>query len=75
MFYDTSVYLGKQWLHAKAQITATQGMVLQVIRKVERLGHKTFMENYFTLPALFGELFQLKTNACGRVRHDRHGMP
>jgi hypothetical protein len=50
-------------------------MVLQVIRKVERLGHKTFMENYFTSPALFGDLFQLKTNACGTFRHDRHGMP
>jgi hypothetical protein len=50
-------------------------MVLQVIRRVERLGHKIFMDNYFTSPALFGDLFQLKINACGTVRHDRHGMP
>jgi hypothetical protein len=33
------------------------------------------MNNYFTLPALFGDLFQLKINACGTVRHDRRGMP
>jgi hypothetical protein len=55
--YDTSVYLGKQWQHATAQITATHGTVLQVIRRVEGMGHKTFMENYFTSPALFGDLF------------------
>jgi hypothetical protein len=73
--YDTSVYLSKQRQHATAQITATHRKVLQVIQRVEGLGHKTFMENYFTSPALFGELFRLKTNACGTVRHDRHGMP
>ena len=47
--YDMSVYLGKQWQHA-TQITATHGTVLQLIRRVEGLGHKIFMDNYFTLP-------------------------
>jgi hypothetical protein len=70
-----SVYLGKQRQHATAQITATHRTVLQVIWRVEGMGHKTFMGNYFTSPALFGYLFQLKTNVCGTVRHDRHGMP
>jgi hypothetical protein len=73
--YDMSMYSGKQRQHATAQITATHGTVLKVIQRVEGLGHKTFMENYFNSPALFGGLFQLKTNACGTVRHDRHGMP
>jgi hypothetical protein len=73
--YDTSVYLGKQRQHATAQITATHGTVLQVIRSVEGLGHKAFMENYFTTSALFGDLLQIKTNTCGKVRYDRHGMP
>jgi hypothetical protein len=48
------------------------GTVLQVIRRVEGLAHKIFMDNYFTSPTLFGDLFQLKSNACGTVRH---GMP
>jgi len=33
------------------------------------------MDNYFTSPALFDDLFQRKINVCGTVRHDRRGMP
>ena len=73
--YDMSVYLGKHRQHATAEITATHGTVLQVIRRVEGLGHKVFMDNYFTSPALFEDLFKRKINACGTVRHDRRGMP
>jgi len=54
--YDMNVYVGKQWQHATAQITAMHGTVQQVIRRVEGLGHKIFMDNYFTLPALFGSV-------------------
>jgi len=73
--YDMSMYLGKQRQHATAQITAMHGTMLQVIRRVEGLGHKIFMDNYFTSPALFDDLFQRKINACGTVRHDKRGMP
>ena len=73
--YDMSVCLGKQRQHATAQITATHGTVLQVIRRVEGLGHKIFMDSHFTSPALFDDLFQRKINACGTVRQDRRGMP
>jgi hypothetical protein len=38
------------------------------------MGHKIFMDNNFTSPALFDDLFQRKINACGTVRHDRRGM-
>jgi hypothetical protein len=69
------VYFGKQRQHATAQITATHGTVLQVIRRIEGLGHKMFMNNYFTSPALFDDLLQRKINACGIVRHDSRGMP
>ena len=72
--YDMSMYLGKQRQHATAEITATHGTVLQVVRRGEGLGHKIFMDNYFMSPALF-DLFQWKINVCGTVCHDRHGMP
>jgi hypothetical protein len=58
------VYLGKQWQHATDQITATHRIVLQVVQRVEGLGHKIFMDNYFTSPALFDDLFQRKINVC-----------
>ena len=70
-----SIYLGKQLQHATAEITVTHGIVLQVIRRVEGLGHKVFMDNYFTSPALFEDLFQRKINACGKVCHDRRRIP
>ena len=72
-----SVCLGKQRQHATGQITATHGMVLQVIQRVEGLGHKIFMDTYFTSPALFDDLFQQKISVCvcGTLRHDRQGMP
>ena len=73
--YDISMYLGKQRQHATAQITAMHRTVLQVIQRVEGMGHKIFVENYFTSPTLFDDLFQRKINACGTVHHDRRGMP
>jgi hypothetical protein len=47
------VYLVKQRQHYTVQITAMHGTVLQVICRVEWLRHKIFMDNYFTLPAMF----------------------
>jgi len=59
-----SMYLGKQWQHATAQITATHGTVPQL---------KIFRDNYFTSPALFEDLFQRTINACGTVCHGKRG--
>jgi hypothetical protein len=73
--YDKSLYLGKQIQHATSQITATHGTVLQLIRRVEGLSNKVFMDNYFTSSALFDDLFQSEINACGRFRPSRRGMP
>jgi hypothetical protein len=53
--------------HATGQITTTHGTVLQVIKRVERLGQKIFMDSYFTSPALFDDLFQQKTSAFGTL--------
>ena len=51
------------------------GTVLQVILRDEGLGHKIFMDNYFTSPSPFDDLFQRKINACGTICHDKRGMP
>jgi hypothetical protein len=73
--FDMSVYLGKQKKNADKGITPTHGTVLELVRKVEGVGHKIFMDNYFTSPNLFNDLHSRKINACGTVRHNRKGMP
>jgi L-cysteine desulfidase len=55
--YDMSVYSGRQRATAKI----THWTVLQVIQRVEGLGHKVFMNNYFTLPALLLSISSAKS--------------
>jgi hypothetical protein len=70
-----AVYLGKQILNAASNITPTHGRVLQLTREVEGVGHKLFMDNYFSLPQLFSDLYYRKINCCGTICHNRQGMP
>jgi len=63
--YDVSVYLGKQ------RLLATHGIVLELVRRVEGLSHKLYMDSYFSLPALFDDLSGRKINCCGTVHNDR----
>jgi hypothetical protein len=71
-----NVYLGKQKNYAAStDITPTHGTVLELVRKVQEVGHKIYMDNYFTSPTLLNDLHKRKINACGTVRHNRKGMP
>jgi len=56
-------------------MSATHGTVLELVRRVEGLGHKLYMNSYFSSPALFDDLFRRKINCCGTVRNDRRGTP
>ena len=71
----TSVYLGNQRLLATQEMSATHGTVLELVRRVEGLGHKLYTGSYFSSPALFDNLFRRKINCCGTVFSDRRGMP
>ncbi|XP_023704971.1 piggyBac transposable element-derived protein 4-like [Cryptotermes secundus] len=73
--YDMTVYLGKQRQLAIEEITSTHGIVLQLIQRIEGLGHKIYMDNYFSSPALFDDPLDRKINSCRTVRNDRRGMP
>ena len=72
--YDMYVYKGKQRLLATQEMSATHGIVLELVRRVEGLGHKQYMDSYFSSPALFDDLFRRKINCCGTVHNDRRGM-
>jgi hypothetical protein len=73
--YDMKVYLGKDSDNATEDMTATHATVQSLVRRVEEVGHKLFMDNLFSSPALFDELLARKINNCGTVRHNRRGMP
>jgi outer membrane protein assembly factor BamA len=71
--FDMSVYLGKQKNNADTDITPTHGTMLELVRKVEGVGHKIFMDNYFTSPKLFNDHLSRKISACRTIRHNRRG--
>lgn len=73
--YDMQVYLGKQKEAATKNISAVHGTVLGLTRKVEGVGHKLYMDNYFSSPALYDDLLTRKINSCGTVRYNRRELP
>jgi hypothetical protein len=49
-------------------------MVLEVVWKVEGVGLKIFMDNYFTSLKLLNDLHHRKMNACSTVHQNRKEM-
>jgi hypothetical protein len=44
-------------------------------REVEGVGHKLYMDNFFSSPDPYDDLIQKKIYCCGTVRLHRKGMP
>jgi len=73
--YDVRVYLGRHSHSATGVMTATHATVRHLTSRVEGLGHRIFMDNFFSSPRLFGYLDRPKLNSCGTVRPNRRDMP
>jgi hypothetical protein len=73
--YDMRVYLGKDSRSATDDTTATHATVRHLTHRPEGLGHKLFMDNFFSSPRLFDELERHKINSCMTVQPDRKDMP
>jgi hypothetical protein len=73
--YDMRVYLGKDSRSATDNMTATHATVRHLTCRVEGLGYKPFMDNFFSSPRLFDDLEKLKINLCGTVQPTRKDMP
>lgn len=69
------LYLGKDKQHKTQDLTATHATVSELTMKIEGQGHKLYMDNFFTSPALYNDLTKKKRNCCGTVRSSRKGMP
>ena len=55
----------------------TTRIVLGLLQSADFLdkGHHVYMDNYYTSPELFSELYYRQTYACGTVRTNRKGLP
>jgi len=69
------MYLGKDRQRAAQHLTATDATVTNLTRRVEGVGHKLYIDNFFTSPDLYDDLIQKKIYCCGTVRLNRQGMP
>jgi len=69
--YDIRVYLGTDSHTTTDDMTATHTPVRHLTSRVEGLGHKIFMDIFFSSPRLFDDLDRHKINSCGTVQPNR----
>ena len=75
--YNWSLYTGKS-VNEEAQepqVGLTHKVVTDLVDLVYDKGHIIYMDNYFSSPALFQELADNQTGACGTLRLNRRGVP
>jgi len=73
--YDMRVYLGRDSHSSTDDMAATHATVRHLTSRVQGVGHKIFMDNFFPSPRLFDDLDRHKTNSCRTVRPNRRDMP
>ena len=69
------VYLGTDSHSATDDMTATHAPVRYLTCRVEGLGHKIFMDNFFSSPRLLDDLDRRKINSCGTVHPTEKTCP
>ena len=73
--YDMRVYLGRYSHSATDEMIAQHTAVRHLTCRVEGLGHKIFIDNFFSSPRLFNDLDRRKINSCGTLQPNRKDMP
>jgi len=73
--YDMRVYLGTDSHSTTDNMTATHASVRHLTSRVEGLGHKIFMDKFFSSPRLLDDLDRHKINSSGTVRPNRRDVP
>jgi len=69
------VYLSRDSHSATDDMTATHATVRNLTSRVEGLGHKIFMDNFFSSTRLFDDLERRNINSCRTVLPSRRDMP
>jgi len=66
-----TVYLGKDGKHVTPSMTATHANVTRLTARIEHVGHKLYIGNFFPSPASFDDLHTKTIHCCGTVRANR----
>lgn len=67
--YNMSVYLGKDRQNATQTMTVTNASVRSLTRRVERVGHKFYMDNFISSPYTSDDLYTRGISCCGTVKY------
>ena len=73
--YYYQCLIGKDDSLDTSSIGVTHAIVLKLLEGLEDRGHHVYTDNYYSSPALFGDLRRLGFGACGTVRLNRRGLP
>ena len=72
---DFYIYLGKDSKNSGSKIGKSGEVVMQLMEGHLNQGHILFVDNWYTSCALFEELRQNGTGACGTVKRNRKNYP
>jgi len=67
--------LGEDSRSATDDMTTTHATVRHLTSRVEGLGHKIIMDNFFSSPRIFEDLDGHKINSRGKIQPNRKDMP
>lgn len=74
--YDMKVYLGNDKSKKNVGNSASYNVVTTMTECVKGKGHKLYMDNFFSSPQLYTDLFKEKyINSCGTIRCNRKNYP
>jgi hypothetical protein len=72
---NISVHLGRGRKCVTAAVTSTHGAVSGLTTRIENLGHKCYMDSFFSSLDLLDDLHMKDINCCGVVRLNQKRMP
>jgi hypothetical protein len=66
---------GKDKQNATEMMTATHAVMRVLARRVTGVGHKLFVDSFFSSAGLFDDLHTRQINCCGTFRQHSKGIP
>ena len=73
--YNWQLYLGRENVQTPRAVGVAYQVVTSLTEPLYNKGHVVYMDNFFASPALFEDLAQHQTGACGTLHVNRQGVP